>query len=423
MTFFALKIAAAAADKAEVIAGHLARLRPHIVPSILVTTFFAWSWGFDWVPGEDWSKPLGQTYYAVAGISAMAAVYMCKHFHWTVATFYLWAMLQWVRLRFAPASLIEITMLNAAIFAAIFIVKEDRKKLLATCLIIDCALQAALGLIEVAGYFPFHQLTNPNQVWAPIAASGHPTILGPYLALALPFIFTTMLVKNTTIDLILRCAAAGLIVACIGFTQSTMTAITCGVIVLLTIGFFFGMRALVIAHLLAGAAGLAVLKMFPAVGAFTGRLEHWDFAFRALVWQGYGAGTFGPVNFHRHVQQWRHYEEQVAAGIQAAMPNLAFFQKLHNDPLEAAFEFGKAGMIPLAIGVAVLLGITLRGIRRRDLELYPWACMFFGIAVDSLGSYPLHTLPMGVLFAVSACRMFQHDPVSGTIRRHYETEA
>lgn len=403
MMFFSLKVISAAVELGDLVAAELRRMRACGIKLTIAFTFFAACWALDWKPDETWGMT-GQMLFVIAGVSLMAAIAISRNFHWTIGAFYFWVMVQWIRLRLAHVSIMEIVMVNAMIFAAIFIVKEDKRQLLPRLLILDAVLQSLLGASEVLGFFPFHRLTAPTDfVWAPLGAIGNPTLLGPYLAMALPFLFSMKLVRHADVDLLVRAIATMLILAMIYFCQSTMAWITVGTIITLTFGFTFGLRPFLFA-LGAGSSILGIVwKFFPKAAYLTGRQEPWGIAWESLVWYGHGAGTWMPVSFKLHVAR-------LAALEKAGTPLggfSTFFGQVHMDPLQGAFEFGWVGMIPLALAALILAGITLWGIKNRDKEVYPWACLFFGILADSMGSYPLHTPAMGLLFTVAAARLFQ----------------
>lgn len=388
-----------------------------LMAALLVMTFFAWSWGQDWVKVEDWTRN-GKVLFALAGISLMAAVYTCKRFHWTVGAFLGFTLLRWVSLRLAPVSMIEVVMVTACVFTAIFVHQKDEKNLLGNCLVIDAFLQSILGLIEVAGFFPFLQV-HPNLrglVWPPFGAHGNPTILGPYLAVSLAFIPGALgFVKNVRERLALQLTAAAVILACIAFTQSTMTVVTLGVVGILAVGFYFGTRALAVSAAVAAVLGAGIIKLYPSAGSFTGRLSHWEFAWNNLTILGHGPGTWFPVAFQRHMT-WMRAEE--AAGRQVGVTN--FFGQLHNDWLQGLFEWGWIGMLPLFVGLIVVSTITLKAVLLRRRELFPYAALVFGLAANAFGNFILHTIPAGALFAIGAIYLFRYDFEEETIRRHYE---
>lgn len=386
----------------------------------MLITFIAWTWAVDWA--EDWMRS-GKILFGLAGVSLMAAVYICKHFHWTVALFYIYCMGQWIALRMAPVSIEEIAMLNAVIFAAIFTCKNDGIKLLKNWLVIDSLLQSVLGLIEVAGYFPFHPITF-HGVWPPIAAAGHPTLLGPYLAVCIPFLLQSDMVKNPKWAIRFKVAGLILIGTTIGFCQSTMTMATLGTVCLVSLAFAYGIRALAAAGCLAAISAIVVTTIKPSVANPTGRIVHWKFAWDHLTEWGYGAGTWMPVNAQRHRAAWEVYQKALASGFvngNVPVPENIFWGQLHMDPLQGLFEWG-AGVAPLAIGFVILLWITAKAIRYRRKELMPWAAMFFGITVDSCGNFPLHTLPLGALWAIGACVLFRYDFEKETVKLHMDLE-
>lgn len=413
MTFFGLKVIAAAAELVESMGGSIRRAISEFIPALIIISFFAWSWVPDWQE-EAWGQS-GKLLVAIVAAAVMGGLYIARAFHWTVAAFFVWAVGQWIRARFSPMGVVEITTITSAIFVAIFVVREDRTELLPRCLIIDAGLQTALGLIEVAGYFPFHPNPKTWLVWPPMGALGNATLLGPYLACALPFLLCTNLVKNTRFDRALRIGIALLILICFPFTQSTMSWITLGVVSCLTLGFLAGPRMLGIAAGIALPLGAGALRMVPGASDFSGRLAVWQLALDRLTWTGHGAGSWLPFAYQRHLDQLKVMPEAPAVS--------AFFGQVHMDPLQGAFEFGKLGMVPLVAAAALLGGITLRAMARREREIFPWACLLWGILADSTGSFPMHTLPMGFLVTIAACRLFQFDFAAGAIRAHYRETA
>lgn len=382
-------------------------LKAWSVDLILVATFFAWAWAWDWVRIGDWQRS-GKVLAGVAGISLMAAVYTCKRFHWTVGAFLGFVLLRWVSLRMPTTSLAEVTLIAGCIFAAVFIFQEDRKNLLGNCLAIDGFLQGALGLLEVMGVFPFFEIRQ-SAVWPPMAALGHPTILGPYLVCCLAFVPTAFhfLDRWPTARDSAQVAAAAMILACIMWTQSTMTMVSLAVLAVIGAGFYFGTRAM-----FALGAGLAVLggciiKLYPSAGSTTGRWPEWAWAWDQLTLLGYGPGTW----FHVALQR---FKEEGASGRPV-------FVQLHNDWLQGVFEFGWIGMLPLFIGLIVVSTITLRAVLLRRRELFPYAATFFSLAANALGNFPIHTMPMGALLAISAIYIFRYDFEEQAIRRHFES--
>lgn len=392
------------------------KLKTWAPAAVLIMTFFAWSWGQDWVRVEDWTRN-GKILMTVAAAALGAGIYTCKRFHWTVGLFLAFVLLRWVSLRLAPACMIDVVMISACIFLAIFVHRFDDRNLLGNCLAIDAFLQASLGLSEIAGFFPFLEISPElkDVVWPPIAAHGHPTILGPYLAVSLAFVPGAFgVVKKATLRQSLQLFVAAVILACIAFTQSTMTVMTLGVVAILAVGFYFGTRAMLGAVALAGVLGAGIVKLYPSAGSFTGRLPQWGFAWENLTPLGHGPGTWFPVAFHRHMA-WIRAEE--AAG--RSVSHTQFFGQLHNDWLQGLFEFGWIGMAPLFLGLIVATTITLKAILLRRRELFPYAAMFFGLAADAFGNFILHTMPSGGLFAIAAIYIFRFDFEEAAIREHY----
>jgi len=387
-------------------------LKAWSVDTILILTFFAWSWMQDWVRVEDWTRN-GKMLATVAAAGVAAAVYTCKRFHWSVGLFLSFTVLRWVSLRLAPISMIEVTMVVACVFLAIFIHQKDVRNLLGNCLVVDAFLQSTLGLCEVAGFFPFLQITN-SVVWPPIAAHGHPTILGPYLAVSLAFIpgaFRALKQWPRARDAA-RAVCFAVILACIGFTQSTMTMVTLAVAGILAIGFYCGTRAMAAAGAGVVAIGAGIIKLYPSAGSFSGRIPAWEFAWNNLTLLGHGAGTWFPISFQMKMNEVR------AAGGSAGP--VQFFGQLHNDWLQGVFEWGWLGMAPLFFGMIVLFTITLKAILLRRRELFPYAVLFWGLAANAFGNFIIHTMPAGGLLAIGAIYLFQYDFDEEPIRRHFE---
>lgn len=381
---------------------------------ILIATFFSWAWFQDWVQVEDWTRN-GKILATVAAAGVAAGVYTCKRFHWSVGLFLAYTILRWVSFRLAPTSMIEITMVTSCVFLAIFVHQKDGKNLLGNCLVIDAFLQACLGLVEVVGFFPFLQISN-SVVWPPLGALGHPTLLGPYLAVALAFIPGAFgFVKNAIDRFTVQMAAAIVILTCIAFTQSTMTMVTLAMVGVLALGFYLGTRALFAATGGALAIGAVIVEFFPTVGSATGRIQHWEFAWNNLTLLGHGPGTWFPVAFQRAMAETKALE---AAGT--PVEHVQFFGQLHNDWLQGIFEWGWLGMAPLFAGLIVLFTITLRAVLLRRRELFPFAALFWGLAANALGNFPIHTMPAGGLLAIGAIYLFRYDFEEQTIRRHIE---
>lgn len=390
------------------------KLKALAVDFFLVASFFAWAWAQDWVKVEDWTRS-GKILATVAIAGIAGGVYTCKRFHWSVGIFFAISILRWVSMRLAPTSMIEITMITACIFFAIFVYQKDARNLLGNCLVIDAFLQACLGLAEVAGFFPFLQITNPV-VWPPIAAMGNPTILGPYLAVALAFIPGAFgFIRNSIDRMAVQLAVASVILICISFTQSTMTAITLAVVGIVAIGFYFGTRAMGGALAAVIAIVAVISEMFPAFSSTSGRWPQWEFAAANLTLLGHGAGTWFPVAFQMKMNEIRALE---AAGKD--LGNMQFFGQLHNDWLQGIFEFGWLGMLPIFAGVIVLFTITLKAVLLRRRELFPFAALFWGLAVNAAGNFTIHTMPAGGLLAIAAIYLFRYDFEEQTIRRHIE---
>lgn len=387
------------------------KLKAWMPALVMVITFFAWSWGIDWVQVEDWTRN-GKMLFAVAGIALMAAVYTCRQFHWSVGLFLGYTLLRWVSLRMAPVCLVEVTMVTACIFAAIFVHHFDNKKLLANCLAIDAFLQASLGLIEVVGYFPILKIKPEmaDMVWAPLGMHGNPTVLGPYLAVSLAFIPEAFgVVKNATHRFYIQLFAALIIFTCIAFTQSTMAYGTLAVVVMLAIGFYLGLGAMLKSAGVVAAVGLAVIFFHPAFGSASGRIPQWDFAMKNATPMGHGPGTWKPVKIQILVNEWRAYEEAVAEGKDPPRPARQLWDTAHNDPIQGVFEWGWLGMAPLFAGLIVLTTIIWKAIRERRRELFPFAALFAGLLADSCGNFILHTMPAGGLFAIGAIYLFRYD--------------
>lgn len=402
--------------------GWMTKGKSWAVPALLVITFFAWSWGQDWLKVEDWTRT-GKMLFALAGAGLMAGVYVGRRFHWTVGIFFGFVILRWVSLRMAPVSMVEVTMITASVFAAIFVYQEDDKNLLGNCLVIDGFLQASLGLIEVAGFFPFLEISPELRsiVWPPIAAHGHPTILGPYLVATLAFIpgAFQFLERWHPVRDVARVIAFAVIITCILLTQSTMTMAALLVVVMLAIGFYFGTRAMALSCAGLAVLGGCIIKLYPAVAATSGRLPHWAFAWKNLTPLGYGPGTWMPIYMQKYVGDWRAYQEAQKLGAAAVKPDQQFFGQLHNDWLQGVFEFGWIGMAPLFLALIVVSTITLKAILLRRRELFPYAALFFTLAVNASGNFILHTMPAGALLAIGAIYIFRYDFEDSGIRGHY----
>lgn len=390
-------------------------LKAWAIDIILVVTFFSWAWFQDWVKEEDWTRN-GKVLATVAAAGVAAGAYISRRFHWSVGLFFAYTILRWVSLRLAPVSMIEVTLITACVFLAVFVYEKDGKNLLGNCLVVDAFLQACLGLVEVIGFFPFLEITNPV-VWPPIAALGHPTLLGPYLAVALAFIPGAFgFVKNGLDRITLQLVAAMVILVCIGFTQSTMTVVTLAVVGAIAAGFYLGTRALFAASAGALAIGAVIVEFFPAVGSASGRIPQWEFAWRNLTLLGHGPGTWFPVAFQKTVA-----ETQALEAKGETIRHVQFFGQLHNDWLQGIFEWGWLGMAPIFIGVIVLFTITLKAVLLRRRELFPFAALFWGLAVNALGNFPIHTMPAGGLLAIGAIYLFRYDFEEQNIRHHLES--
>lgn len=383
--------------------GWKAKAKSLLVAAVMVATFFAWSWGQDWVHEGDWTRS-GKILFGLAGIGIMAGIAVARYFHWTVGAFLSFVILRWVLLRMTAVSLTEVVMISACIVAALFVHARDDKNLLGNCLAVDGFLQASLGLLEVAGFFPFLEIKN-DVVWPPIAAHGHPTILGPYLVATLAFIpgaFTV--VKNATVRLGLQVGAAAVILACVLTTQSTMTAVSLAVLATLAAGFYLGARGLTFTVSGLVIVGVAIIALVPGAASATGRLAHWRWAWDHLTLEGYGPGTWMPVYLQKYM----------ADGSTGP-----FFGQLHNDWLQGLFEFGWIGMVPVIWGTIVLTTITLKAMLFRRRELFPFAALFFTLAVNAFGNFIIHTMPCGALLAIGAIYLFRYDFDDSVIRDHY----
>lgn len=380
----------------------------------LLITFIAWTWLFDWESSRDWQK-LGKALIPVACVSLLAALRICKQFHWTAALFYLYVMLQWVYMRMAPVSIEEVAMLNATFFAAIFICQENRLELLGRFLAVDAIAQSTLGLVEVAGYFPYHELTV-GHVWAPLGSLGNPTLLGPYVAVCLPFLVThQILPRFPKADLALR--GYGLVVSAllILFSRSTMAAGTLATVLIIGAGFYFGRRVMAKALCVASLTAVIICLAKPDFASLTGRMEPWTFAYQNLTLTGYGSGTWMPI-------QWRLWQRQQLAFEEGKGldPSNQVWGQAHNDPLQGHFEWGHLGMAPLYVGAFLLFLKMMTAIACRRKQLFPWCAMFFGLLACSFGSYVLHVMPMGALFVIAACAIFRYDFEADLVKAQIE---
>lgn len=242
----------------------------------------------------------------------------------------------------------------------------------AKLLVASGTFQAVLGLLQVCGIHILTALPEPSALHKPFGLWGHETVLGPFLVACLaPALWRG------------RWLSAGLMLAAILATVSTMTYAALGAVLVLFIWHRTRFIYAVLVSLL-GAWLLAIgFYLFPdhPVLSVNGRGVIWKYVWEALqerpVW-GYGPGAWAGKILPSYFKQ---YAEELRS-----MP-----VQMHMDYLEFLVAYGAAGAVPL-----VYEGI--RFVRNFRPSWMHAVCV--GILVNALGNFPLCLPPLALVFVV-----------------------
>jgi hypothetical protein len=344
----------------------------------------------DWRMEGDWPR-MGKMIFGMMAFSLIAAHAYARAVHWTVAAFYAYVMIQWVLLRFTAVSLIEITMFNFVLFGALYASREDKWEIIPRYLLIDATLQSILGTCEVFGFEPV-LMKAADAMWAPWALMGHPTVLGPYLVCAFPFVLLAKRFSNTRLETCLRVFSLFIIIFNI-FAAGGATIVLPFVLMCVMISMFYSterMRMLY-AWLLLGGLGVGIAQyMDPVFLNLNGRYLWWKYALQSLTLQGHGAGV------------WHHMAQKLKDLQYAPLP---VFNKLHNDFLQGVWEHG-IGTSFIVVMYGYLAKIIYEIYKRKDEDALPWALIFCALSLCAVGNFPLRVFPMGFLAAYSIVKLF-----------------
>jgi O-antigen ligase len=87
-----------------------------------------------------------------------------------------------------------------------------------------------------------------------------------------------------------------------------------------------------------------------------------------------------------------------------------FFDKVHNDYLQGLFEFGFLGMGIVFLGLGIVASKCLLLMQMRNRELAVYASCLTAVAVNAVGNFPLHVMPLGFLACFFALKVIKKLP-------------
>lgn len=240
-------------------------------------------------------------------------------------------------------------------------------------LVLSGLFQAVLGLLQLCGVYFFFEPLNAADRHVPVGLMGQHTVLGTFLAAALP----AALWRGKWFSAFIMCVA-------ILATSSSMAILTAGVVFLLYAWHRFSFRA---SAALVGLGSLAIGALYwvkpdhPFL-SFTGRWFMWDIGWRAFLENPYfGAGIGGWVG-----EFLPRFKNEIIDKFVNHVP-----QQLHSDYLDFLVEYG-------ALPALVMLYPFYRFLRYFRPTWPHAVCV--AILVNAVANFPLCLVPTALVFTL-----------------------
>lgn len=283
-------------------------------------------------------------------------------------------------------SFIDLFCITAVFFIVPFIFLEDIE-FIVNCIIFVCAINSAMALLQLFGLNPIWLMQGNWIINSEVGFLGHPTIYGPLMVCGV----SCSLYGGIKGNKILLALSILMAIQCF-FTASVMTVLSLGAVLIL---YAYEMWSKKKAYLLFGLSILAciILEIFlPRAMSDTGRFWWWGEAFKMFKnapLLGYGIGT------------WQSYAMFIGQHNLAVLGNSPWFGQAHNDYVQAAFELGLIGLaiIGWCFYDVIMGAVSALSIKKDSIR---FAGIFLGLAVNSLGNFPIRIAPLALLFAMSA---------------------
>lgn len=386
----------------------LRRLRVRGEGWILFALLLFWSLVWDYNHYGSYQRA-GRVKLMLLAAGALAAIRFARTWHWTVGAFYLYLIANWLHFGFSPWVLPingkpfvfttdgfeEVAAITATLFLVPILAARVQRWQVEATVLAAAAIHSVLGILNLQGIYPGPKITQAFQENLPIGLLGQHTLLGPFLA----FAFGIALVRAIEGKARARAGFAGLALLFLGVALLTKSSMTLGALFAagLVVSIFYLGALVSILPVVAFVFLLLTANEHDAnILWHSGRLEPWKDALSlhgisaARAWFGFGIGSWEPISVL--IKEVRGYQ----------FP----WTYLHSEPLQILFELGRVGAGLLAAAFVTLLARIHVLYLFQDRENLTWILGLTVFGVNALANFPLHLVPHGPLFALSAYMIF-----------------
>lgn len=316
---------------------------------------------------------MGKIRYAIFAACVVAAWKLRGALTWPVSLFLSWTVLRWCLENYPSSGVIYIICVPVAVYLGHTFARLGHTKFENMLILVGC-FEAAWGLFQAFGHPLLYKIMDANMQGVALGNMGHATMLGPFLAACLaPALWRG------------RYAASALMILAILYTKSSMSLASLvavlGVFFWYKHGFF---RAINVGFVLI-AAGIGVFLLYPnlEIWSFTGRPPIWEHAIKGIAHRPVFGG--GPGYWAADwVKRVNPNMGALSGTVSALIPD-----HVHNEYLEFIVEYGLFGAIFM---VAAMVQFIIR-----FKPSWPNA-VCAAIMVNALANFPLHIMPLGIIF-------------------------
>lgn len=361
-------------------------IKKYIKRVIVLIMLFTFGWGWDFLNMAGNYQRLGRIKIFLICAAAIGAFNISKKWGKEYGVFFFYIWMTFVLKSMPVHSTIEIVMITCSLFFIPEIFKNVTPRQIENSFVFTGALHCFIGTFNLFKVFPFLPITNPHYSTVgmpPVGFLGQETLLGPYLIVCLGFILKRAIDsvgKEKFLYVTLSLYHLFIIYKC----NSSMTFGSLAVAALVFSVFYFGYKfSAIVLSALSSVFIIASLKIeYFAFGS--GRIDQWKDAVELIKDRmifGYGTGFWSVA----------------AQQISKIRGNPMVWAQLHNDVLQAVFEWGFIGGALLVFAVGSLALKSHKMVVKKDIHFVAYVSGFFALFSNCLGNFTFHVMPHGAL--------------------------
>lgn len=332
----------------------------------------------------------------------MVSIHIGRHWHWSMGMAYAYIGALFLAQGMPQYGIYAMVTMTASLLVIPYVFKHLSFWAFENLVITAGIIQAAAAIPNLWGVYatptsnPYYAHLKPV-----IGLMGQHTLLAPFLVFSLCFTI------HRSFENRMYLIPSALILSAILISDSSMGYLSLAAAGAVFTLFHLGVLAALGLIAVSAAAVYLVSTLHPGILSFSGRTEIWKDAVSILKGESFIIGDRKLTFPHR---PWFGYGTAswsvIAENLAKAKGGLPW-RELHSDPLQALFEWGRIGMIPIILATIALLKKGMLVIQLRDKEKLPYVAGLTALLSNSLANFTLHITPHGQLALIAAFILFR----------------